>query len=90
MEIFHEWQVGDAWSYRDDETMPIEALAHIVREGFTLCEGDCVSRSASGDNCRCVRSVFPSPAHYQLYKELRKCYLRTQLAGLIYEARATD
>ena len=63
--------------------MTKEALANAVVYGFNQCPEHCVSRERSGrDACACIRSIFPSPEHYELYEILRDKLMLTELKTL--------
>ena len=70
---------SEVWlNTEEDKQMNIQDLVHLVKHGFTRCdeEENCVSAKHCGeDACRCVRSLFPNPSHYDLYVSLRKKHL---------------
>ena len=63
--------------------MTVDDLVSLACKGFITCEKDslatgdcCLSRKYSGDDaCLCIRSIFPNPQYYELYKKLREYYL---------------
>jgi hypothetical protein len=62
--------------------MKIEDLAYAVVYGVDTCEDHCLSRDYSGDDaCQCIRSIFPNPAHQELYTYLREQLLIAELAS---------
>ena len=77
------------WIDSEHSTMSIEDLVRIAIQGFGSCPEDdvCLSRSLSGVNaCRCVRSVFPSDDHYQLYEQIRALILAIELLSEMKES----
>lgn len=63
-----------------NRSMPIGKMAKLAVYGFHTCEGHCFSREhCSEDSCECIRSVFPSPTHYELYLLLRTYVTTAQI-----------
>lgn len=60
------------------QVMDARRFISIVIEGVDYCEdAHCLSKSISGEcACRCIRSLFPSFAHYDAYLKLREIYLK--------------
>ena len=72
--------------WRDDtnnEPMELTTLAQLVKNGFTTCAGDCISRQLYQDGCSCIRSLFPTPTHYKLYQELRTQYTEQKMKDAV-------
>lgn len=73
------------------EYMTVEAITDLVKKGFITCEPDsfktgsfCASRKYSPeDACICIRTIFPSPEYYELYKRAREFYLNTVALKII-------
>ena len=72
-----KWLDGDMSQRR----MPIEKMANLVVCGFHGCGDDyCFSREyCSSTSCECIRAVFPSSTHYELYLKLRSYILTAEL-----------
>ena len=72
-ELAKEWEAGDT-----EEGMTVEQMADIVIRGFGNCgEEFCISREAcSEDSCACIRDLFPTPQHFEVYKEARAFFER--------------
>ena len=67
---------------RNAIAMDTEVLVTIAIQGHTHCPETevCLSRSYSGDDaCRCVRSVFATPEHYELYQCLRQIIFEAEM-----------
>ena len=57
-----------------DESQPIDyvLIANKVVDGFEMCEEHCSSRNICGvDGCYCLRANFPTPRHYEIYKQVK-------------------
>lgn len=68
-----EWQQCSS-----EEYMTLENIVAISERGIERCQEDCLSRQICGeDACACVRSIFPTPQHYELYREARDFFLKT-------------
>ena len=77
-------EIASRWSLRDiDEAhMSYQDFLKVLDYGFTGCEGFCHSRYVCGDDCcRCIRSVFPHPKHYEQYLIAEQ--LKIDIAGSI-------
>lgn len=74
-----EWDQGDS-----KRVMTIEEISHLAIHGFGSCKQPCNSRNSVGsERCACIRQVFPTPKHYELYLEARAKYLDLLELGLI-------
>ena len=63
-----------------DRNMPIEKMAQLAVAGFYGCDEDCLSKKhCTHYSCECIRSVFPSLAHYNLYLKLRSYVLTAEM-----------
>ena len=73
----------DRWLDNLDEiSMETERLVAIAVQGHECCPENeyCLSRKYSGVTaCMCIRSVFATPEHYELYLCLRQLLLETEL-----------
>lgn len=73
----------DRWLDKLDQiSMEIERLVAIAIQGHEYCPEDeyCLSRNYSGvAACMCIRSIFATPEHYELYLCLRQLLLETEL-----------
>jgi len=82
MDSTREKEIVEAWHMQqvEDADMSYEDLEEIIINGFQNCGiQDCKSAYISGeDSCRCIRSIFPHPKHYQMYQELRELKLKTE------------
>ena len=79
MEMAERWQLQSV----DTVHMPMEDLEDIVMQGITPCdELFCTSKHFCGeDACRCIRSLFPHPQYYQMYRELRDMKIKLELTS---------
>lgn len=82
-----EAECVEQWtSNRQDLSMPRETLVQLAIHGHHTCEEHevCLSRKHSGDDaCRCIRTVFPTPLHYELYLELRMLVLEAKALSAV-------
>ena len=82
MDSDREKEIVELWHLQqiEDAEMDIEDLEELIINGFQDCGiQDCKSAYISGeDSCRCIRSVFPHPQHYETYRELRELKLKTE------------
>ena len=82
-----EAECVEQWtSNRQDLSMPTETLVQLAIHGHHTCEEHevCLSRKHSGDNaCRCIRTVFATPLHYELYLELRMLVLEAKALSAV-------
>ena len=64
----------EQWLCEDESSeLNLELIADKVINGFERCEEHCPSRNHCGsDGCYCVRANFPTPQHYETYKELMR------------------
>ena len=79
MDYFDEKELAKVWEKGDtEEGMSVEQMADIVIRGFGNCgEEFCISKGACGeDSCACVRELFPTPQHFEFYKEARAFFER--------------
>ena len=78
MDYFDEIAERDEWLRgRSDEDLTTEELLLLIKNGIVRCSEDCLSMQACGeDSCRCVRSLFPSPDYYEVYKAAREFFER--------------
>lgn len=91
MDFFTEEQEAKEWEQGlSDEQMNLEELIALAKRGFATCEEECLSRSICGeDACLCVRSIFPTPKHYNTYKVARIFFLDA-LAKASFAAVVSD
>lgn len=72
-----------AWlEKRHTISMDTERLVTIAVNGHKRCDEDeyCLSRNYSGeDACRCIRTVFSTPEHYELYLCLRQLIFEAEI-----------
>ena len=88
-----EWQRG-----RFEEWMSMDDLVGLAIHGLGRCENECFSRSSSvEDACACVRSVFPTPEHYETYLHARSFFLESlaketfaQFVSVVSEGELND
>ena len=60
--------------------MTIEKMAQLATFGFYGCDEECLSRKyCTHYSCECIRSVFPSLAHYNLYLKIRSYVLTAEM-----------
>lgn len=70
------WLDGD----QSNRKMTVEKMAQLATFGFYGCEHDCLSKKyCSHYSCECIRSVFPSLAHYNLYLKLRSYIVTAEM-----------
>ena len=63
-----EWHLEET-----HEGLDVELIVTKVVTGFERCEDFCSSKEVCGEDCcYCIRSNFPSPQHYEMYKELTR------------------
>ena len=62
-----------------------EDLIKLAKEGIALCEDGCISRSYSGEKCKCIRERFHSESIYELYKKSREFFLQNLATGILGE-----
>lgn len=78
-----EQRKRDDWlDKKHNISMDIPKLVKIAVQGHVHCPENepCLSRSSSGnDACQCVRSIFATPEHYELYLCLRQVILEAEL-----------
>lgn len=68
-----------------DETLSLEEIAILAARGINTCSSECVSKNIVGEDCCfCIRQIFPSNSHYQLFLKARK-YFQRQLDVEIFE-----
>ena len=71
-----------------DVGMTLEEIIEIVKTGINLCENpeEQCEFGVTGENCRCIRLRFPTPEHYELYKAIRKSYVKEVAINVLAEA----
>ena len=82
MNLALEKEKSSNWIAVEKATMDIGDIVRCAIQGHIKCdvEEPCLSRGHSGDYaCKCIRSVFPSDEHYQLYEELRILVMAIEL-----------
>jgi hypothetical protein len=81
MDFFKEFTEKEEWERGlSDEGMTLDELVGLASDGLGRCPDRCFSRSVCGDDaCACVRSVFPTPEHYETYLKAR-CFFLEHLA----------
>ena len=94
MDEIDETQEVEQWMEGNTEgSLTTEELLELVVRGHGVCEHYCCSRANYGqEKCTCVRSMFPTPKHYELYKQARAYYIKNiaiqKVAELIGKAHA--
>lgn len=80
-----EERAAEVWLNEGSGEMDADAINLLAVTGFNDCGREfCLSRNYVGeDACACVRAIFPSRDHYQLYLCLRERYLELLKLGLI-------
>ena len=79
------WEEGNT-----DQTLNTAELLDLIVRGHGVCGDFCHSRRNYGqERCTCVRSVFPTPGHYELYKNARNYYLKRLLISRFAEVIGT-
>ena len=74
---------------KSEESISLNEIVHMARNGITYCEDYCVSREYTGENrCYCIRSRFPTPDHYELYLMARHQFKKYLALGML--AMAVD
>tara|TARA_B100001094_G_C18176828_1_gene798364 strand:- start:1839 stop:2153 length:315 start_codon:yes stop_codon:yes gene_type:complete len=64
------------WLENQEGEMDHETLVYLSINGLDECSGFCASKKYCAEGaCHCLRQIFPTPNHYQLYLELRRIYL---------------
>lgn len=83
MNQFIEIQEKERWQRGvSEDGMSIEEITQLAKLGFGRCPEECFSRDISGDDaCACVRSIFPTPQHYEVYLEARAFFLSALVKG---------
>ena len=85
-DVDHEKDAVDRW-YADESCGPMNTsdLVMLINNGFDQCEGACDSRDVIGEgDCYCIRSLFPHPAFYSLYIELRKLKVISEVLTALF------
>lgn len=90
---FYEKQLEDEelelWTqeYADIPDVDLNKMEQLMENPPIRCDekDECVSYYLSGDNCRCVRSLFPHQSHYFLYKNMVEEKIKTTLINCITE-----
>ena len=87
IEFFEEEQAKKLWEQaQSQEPMSLEQMVHLAKHGLGRCEERCLSVSQCGDDaCLCVRTIFPTPEHYEIYK-LARAFFLTALAKATFAA----
>ena len=66
-----EWAKGESL-----DVISIDDFIEIICNGHGTCEGPCFSKDICGEEaCACIRSVFPTPDHYETYKLARAFFI---------------
>ena len=92
MDFLKEQEEKEEWERGQSELgMTLDELFQLARRGIGRCEEPCLSRSICGeDACACIRSVFPTPDHYETYLLARSYFLKNlakaAFAALVSEA----
>ena len=62
----------DDWLCTEEpDELDLDFVASKIINGFTRCDDYCVSRNNCGDDgCYCIRANFPTPNHYDTYKQM--------------------
>lgn len=62
----------DEWLCADEpKDLDLNLVAYKLINGFERCEDYCSSRNNCGeDGCYCIRANFPTPKHYETYKQM--------------------
>lgn len=83
MNQFIEIQEKERWQRGvSEDGMSVEEITQIAKLGLGRCPEECFSRDISGDDaCACVRSIFPTPQHYEVYLEARAFFLSALAKG---------
>ena len=91
-DIQNEMAQAEAWEVEEtDETMSVDEIADLASTGISFCQGSCTSRDLVGvHRCYCIRARFPSPEHFELYKEAREDFKRMVAIKVISVALPTD
>ena len=78
MDFLLEQKEKDDWLQgTSEEGMTYADISELAKRGLGRCEDECLSRRVCGeDACACVRSVFPTPEHYEVYLNARAFYLK--------------
>lgn len=80
------WKRGES-----KNSMTLEEISTLAKKGFTYCEDYCSSKRNCGeDACKCIRSTFPSPAYYELYKEARSFFLHKLAEGALIAIASSE
>ena len=91
MDFFTEEQEAKEWERGlSEEEMALDELIALAKRGLGTCEEECLSRSICGEGaCQCVRSVFPTPKHYNTYT-LARIFFLDALAKASFAAVVSD
>jgi hypothetical protein len=64
-------QMEEWVSTEEPDQIDLDLVAEKIINGFEQCEEYCFSRNNCGDDmCYCIRANFPTPKHYDTYKEM--------------------
>ena len=85
IDIHEDQKQATAWLENGKGEMTNEALVLLASQGHMDCgEGYCGSREYCEDGmCCCIREVFPSFHHYELYLRLRELYVKGLKIGIV-------
>jgi len=76
IDINRDKKLALQWLENQDGEMDSETLVYLSIHGFEDCADFCASKTYCPEGaCNCLRQIFPTPNHYQLYLELRQIYL---------------
>ena len=84
MNDIQDKDIAERWALRSIEEahMSADDFYTIVEVGFNTCKNFCKSRYICGDEaCRCIRSLFPHPKHYEQYLLIEG--LKTKVMGTV-------
>ena len=76
-DFYEEREEAEAWLRGEStEELQIDDFVEIVCRGHGTCADSCLSRDVCGEEaCLCIRSVFPTPEHYETYKLARAFFI---------------
>lgn len=86
-----EKQSAELWMADITEgTLSLEEIAVLAAKGITTCSSECVSRNIVGEDCcYCIRAIFPSNSHYQLFLKARN-YFQRKLDVEVFETASAE
>jgi len=80
-----ELEENEMRDWTQEENIPelqLDKLEMILENPPKRCEDkfECVSYHLNGDNCRCIRTIFPHKSHYELFLLMAEAKIKSELS----------